>query len=174
MKKTFMGVRLRTLRMERGLTQMAMAQLLGLSPSYLNQLEQNQRPLTVAVLLKVSRVLGVDVQQFSEDEETRLVLAMQEALVDNPGGEPVAMPELREIAAQMPAVGRALLALHRRNVEATQRLEALALQLGDGRADMPALRPMAFEMVRDFFFAHQNYFNEVDVAAEALAAQAQG
>ena len=173
MKKTFMGVRLRTLRMERGLTQMAMAQLLGLSPSYLNQLEQNQRPLTVAVLLKVSRVLGVDVQQFSEDEETRLVLAMQEALVDNPGGEPVALPELREIAAQMPAVGRALLALHRRNVEATQRLEALALQLGDGRADMPALRPMAFEMVRDFFFAHQNYFNEVDVAAEALAAQAQ-
>ena len=172
MKKTFMGVRLRTLRTERGLTQMAMAQLLGLSPSYLNQLEQNQRPLTVAVLLKVSRVLGVDVQQFSEDE-TRLVLAMQEALVDNPGGEAVALPELREIAAQMPAVGRALLALHRRNVEATQRLEALALQLGDGRADMPALRPMAFEMVRDFFFAHQNYFNEVDVAAEALAAQAQ-
>ena len=176
MKKTFMGVRLRTLRMERGMTQSAMAQLLGLSPSYLNQLEQNQRPLTVAVLLKVSRALGVDVQQFSEDEETRLVVAMQEALVDNPGGEPVALPELREIAAQMPAVGRALLALHRRNVEATQRLEALALQLGDGRADtglLPALRPMAFEMVRDFFFAHQNYFNEVDIAAEALAAQAQ-
>ena len=173
MKKTFMGVRLRTLRMERGMTQIAMAQVLGLSPSYLNQLEQNQRPLTVAVLLKVSRALGVDVQQFSEDEETRLVVAMQEALVDHPGGEPVALPELREIAAQMPAVGRALLALHRRNVEATQRLEALALQLGDGRADMPALRPMAFEMVRDFFFAHQNYFNEVDVAAEALAAEAQ-
>ena len=179
MKKTFMGVRLRTLRMERGLTQMAMAQLLGLSPSYLNQLEQNQRPLTVAVLLKVSRVLGVDVQQFSEDEETRLVLAMQEALVDNPGGEPVALPELREIAAQMPAVGRALLALHRRNIEATQRLEALALQLGDGRADadcLPSLQPlrtMTFELVRDFFFAHQNYFNDVDIAAEALAAQAQ-
>ncbi|HEX7864019.1 MAG TPA: helix-turn-helix transcriptional regulator, partial [Variovorax sp.] len=43
MKKTFMGVRLRSLREERGLSQLALAQQLGLSPSYLNQIEQNQR-----------------------------------------------------------------------------------------------------------------------------------
>ena len=72
MKKTFMGVRLRSLRAERGLSQVALANALELSPSYLNQLEQNQRPLTVAVLLKISRALGVDIQQFSEDEEARL------------------------------------------------------------------------------------------------------
>jgi transcriptional regulator with XRE-family HTH domain len=105
MKKTFMGVRLRKLRAERGLSQIAMAQALGLSPSYLNQLEQNQRPLTVAVLLKISRALGVDVQQFSEDEEARMVSGLQEALADNPGGEKVALAELREVASQMPAVG---------------------------------------------------------------------
>ena len=172
MKKTFMGVRLRKLRAERGMSQVALAQALGLSPSYLNQLEQNQRPLTVAVLLKISRVLGVDVQQFSEDEEARLVAGMREALADNPGGEEVALPELREIASQMPAVGRALLALHRRNVDATQRLEAMALRLGDDRTDMAPARPMAFEMVRDFFFAHQNHFDEVDRVAEALAGEA--
>ncbi len=175
MKKTFMGVRLRKLRAERGMTQVALAQALGLSPSYLNQLEQNQRPLTVGVLLRISRTLGVDVQQFSEDEEAQLVAGLREALADNPGGEPVALPELREIASQMPAVGRALLALHRRNLEATQRLEALALQLGDGRTDIAPLqgaRPMAFETVRDFFFAHQNHFDPVDRAAEALAAEA--
>jgi hypothetical protein len=170
--KSFMGVRLRKLRSERQLSQTAMAQALGLSPSYLNQLEQNQRPLTVAVLLKISRVLGVDVQQFSEDEEARLIAGMREALADNPGGEEVVMPELREVAAQMPAVARALLALHRRNVDAMQRLEALALQLGDGRADLSPIKPMAFEVVRDFFFAHQNHFDAVDRAAEALADQA--
>ena len=86
MKKTFMGVKLRRLRAERGLSQTAMAQALGLSPSYLNQIEQNQRPLTVAVLLKISRALGVDVQAFSEDEEARLVAAMQEALAWSRGG----------------------------------------------------------------------------------------
>ncbi|MDM0106997.1 short-chain fatty acyl-CoA regulator family protein [Variovorax sp. J22R24] len=172
MKKTFMGVRLRKLRAERGMSQVALANALGLSPSYLNQLEQNQRPLTVAVLLKISRTLGVDVQQFSEDEEARLVAGMREALADNPGGEPVALPELLEIASQMPVVGRALLALHRRNIDATQRLEAMALRLGDDRADIAPSRPMAFEMVRDFFFAHQNHFDEVDRAAEALATEA--
>lgn len=164
-----MGVRLRRLRAERGLSQIAMAQALGLSASYLNQLEQNQRPLTVAVLLKVSRTLGVDVQQFSEDEEARLVVEMRDALADNPGGEPVALPELQEVASQMPAVARALLALHRRHADATQRLEAMALRLGDDRTDMAPARPMAFERVRDFFLAHQNHFEEVDRAAEALA-----
>ena len=172
MKKTFMGVRLRKLRAERGLSQVALANALGLSPSYLNQLEQNQRPLTVAVLLRISRALGIDVQQFSEDEEARLVAGMREALADNPGGEEVALPELLEVASQMPAVGRALLALHRRNADAAQRLEAMALRLGDDRADIAPTRPMAFERVRDFFFAHQNHFDAVDRGAEALAAEA--
>ena len=74
MKKTFMGLKLRRLRAERGLSQTALAHTLGISPSYLNQIEQNQRPLTVSVLLKISQTLGVDVQQFSEDDEARLVV----------------------------------------------------------------------------------------------------
>ncbi|PAT39958.1 Cro/Cl family transcriptional regulator [Vandammella animalimorsus] len=182
MKKTFMGVKLRRLRAERGLSQVALAQTLGLSPSYLNQLEQNQRPLTVSVLLKISQALGVDVQHFSEDEEMRLVAALQDALADAP--QPVTLPELRELAAQMPALAHALLALHRRSVDAQARCDALALRLGgDERAQaeptaeppaQPAATPraMPFEVVRDFFFAHQNHFDTLDRAAEALAAQA--
>ena len=169
-RKTFMGVRLRRLRAERGLSQIAMAQALGLSPSYLNQLEQNQRPLTVAVLLKISGALGVDVQQFSEDEETRLVAALREALAD--AAEPVTQPELTEVAAQMPAVGRALVALHRRNAELQERVEALSLRLGDDRTDVALPKTMPFEAVRDFFFAHQNHFDGLDRAAEALAGEA--
>ena len=50
MSKTFMGVRLRRLREERGMTQAALARTLAVSPSYLNQIERNQRPLTLPVL----------------------------------------------------------------------------------------------------------------------------
>ena len=50
MRKNFLGVKLKTLREQRGLTQAALAQLLELSPSYLNQLENNQRLLSVLVL----------------------------------------------------------------------------------------------------------------------------
>ncbi|MDR6538598.1 short-chain fatty acyl-CoA regulator family protein [Variovorax soli] len=171
MKKTFMGVRLRKLRAERGLSQIAMANELGLSPSYLNQLEQNQRPLTVAVLLKIHRTLGVDVQQFSEDEEARLIAGMREALADAP--EQVTLPELEEVAAQMPALGRALIALHRRNLEAMEQLETMALRLGDDRSDVTAPRATPFEVVRDFFVAHQNHFDGLDRAAESLAGEAE-
>ncbi|KAF1038582.1 MAG: HTH-type transcriptional regulator PrpR [Delftia tsuruhatensis] len=170
MKKTFMGVKLRKLRAEHGLSQIALAHALGLSPSYLNQLEQNQRPLTVSVLLKLNRALGVDIQQFSEDEEARLVAGLREALAEAP--ESIALPELQEVAAQMPALGRAVMALHRRHLEALERIESMSLRLGDDRSDMPVARTMPFEAVRDFFFAHQNYFDEVDRAAQALAGEA--
>ena len=81
MKKAFMGVRLKRLREERGLTQIALARALELSPSYLNQLERNQRPLTVPVLLKLNAVLGVDVQRFSEVDEARYTLYRRRNLI---------------------------------------------------------------------------------------------
>jgi predicted transcriptional regulator/transcriptional regulator with XRE-family HTH domain len=170
MKKTYMGVRLRKMRMERGMSQIATAQALGLSPSYLNQLEQNQRPLTVSVLLKISSVLGADIQQFSEDEEARLVAGMREALADAP--EPVSLEEIKEVASQMPAMGRAVMALYRRTLAAAEQIENMSATVGDDRAGAAPVAAMPFERVRDFFFAHQNYFDAVDRAAEALATQA--
>ncbi len=166
MKKTFMGVRLRRLREERGLTQIALAHALGLSPSYLNQLEQNQRPLTVPVLLKINATFGIDVQLFSEDEEARLIAGIREALADSPVAEGVSLAEVRELAANMPAVGRTLIGLHQRYREAMERIEALAARLGDDRGSLPGMAPMPFEEVRDFFFARRNQFAELDQAAE--------
>ena len=173
MRKTFMGVRLRSLRAERGMTQAALAQALGLSPSYLNQIEQDQRPLTASVLLKIHRVLDVDIQQFSEDEEARFVAQLQDALADNPAGETVDQAELREVAAKLPKIGRILLAMQRRHQEDQQRHEALAAGLDDVRGGpAPSGRPMPYEAVRDVFFAHRNYFHPLDTAAEQLATEA--
>ena len=177
MAKTFMGVRLRSLRAERGMTQAALAQALELSPSYLNQIEQDQRPLTVAVLLKIHRVLGVDIQQFSEDEEARLLAQLRDALAAMPQADgAVPLPELREVAAKLPHLAQALLAMHRRQQQDAERIDALTARLGDGRAQLgdgdAAPRQMAFEAVRDFFFAHRNHFDALDRAAEHLARQA--
>ena len=122
MSKTFMGVRLRRLREERGLTQTAVARALDISNSYLSQIEQNQRPLTVPLLLKLNAVFGVDVQFFSEDEEGRLISDVRDALADG-GDEPISTVELRELALNMPAVGRALVSLHRKARQSAERAE---------------------------------------------------
>ncbi len=166
MRKAFMGVRVRRLREERGLTQAALAAALGLSTSYLSQLETNERPLTVSVLLKINAAFGVDVQLFSDDEEARLIADLRDALSDAQTGETVASAEIRELAANMPAVGRALVVLHRRYRAAMERSEAMAARLGD---DWPAAAPPTpFEEVRDYFYARHNHVAELDEAAERL------
>ncbi|MET0384298.1 MAG: helix-turn-helix transcriptional regulator, partial [Burkholderiaceae bacterium] len=109
MRKTFLGVKLKTLRERRGLTQAALAQLLDLSPSYLNQLENNQRPLSVPVLLRLQSSLGVDLQLFSEDDEARLTAHLQDVIADSGGAQAVPHAELRTMAQQMPALAQVLI-----------------------------------------------------------------
>lgn len=169
MKKVFVGVRLKRLREERGLTQVALAEALGLSASYLNQLEKNQRPLTVPVLLKINQIFGVDVQLFSEGDEARLISDLREVFADPANGETVSLSEIREIASGMPALGRAVTALHRRYRHALERADAIAGELGLGRGGVETLAaPMPYEQVRDFFYAHHNHFAVLDEAAERL------
>jgi predicted transcriptional regulator/DNA-binding XRE family transcriptional regulator len=173
MKKTFMGVRLKRLREERRMTQQALASTIGVSLSYLNQIENNQRPLTVPVLLKLNAAFGIDVQLFSEDDEARLISDLKEALSDPVTGEAIATAELRELASNMPAVGRALVSLHRRYRRSIEQTAALAARLGDDRRDRsPVSVSTPFEEVRDFFYARHNYIAELDEAAERIAAEA--
>lgn len=168
MKKTYMGIRLKRFREERSLTQVALARALELSPSYLNQLEQNQRPLSVPVLLKLNAVFGVDIQQFSEDDEARLIADLRDVFLSLPADNPVSDAEIRELAANMPAVARALIGLERSLRDERERAEALALHLGGDRSDIGSPTPMPYEEVRDFFYARHNHVDELDTLAEAL------
>ncbi|HRP96130.1 MAG TPA: short-chain fatty acyl-CoA regulator family protein [Rhodocyclaceae bacterium] len=169
MKKVFTGVRLRRLREERGLTQVALARLLEISPSYLNQIEQNQRPLTVPVLLRISSTLGVDVQCFSDDDEGRLIAELRDVLGDArpaAAGGAVSLAEIRELAIQMPSVARRLLDIDRRRRQAEDRLAVYAARLGEARGAPPPAAPMPDEEVRDFFYARHNHFPSLDEQAE--------
>jgi predicted transcriptional regulator/DNA-binding XRE family transcriptional regulator len=172
MRKLFMGARLSRLREERGLTQAALARQLDLSPSYLNQLERNQRPLTVQVLLRINAAFGIDVQVFSEDEEARLVADLRDALGESGSG--VSLAEIKSLATDMPEIGRVLVALHRRARAGEDRLEALATMAGvpaSAQDRTPPLMPpplMPYEEVRDFFYDRHNHVAELDDAAERL------
>ncbi|OWQ90789.1 Cro/Cl family transcriptional regulator [Roseateles aquatilis] len=171
MRKTFLGVKLKTLREQRGLTQAALAQVLKLSPSYVNQIENNERPLSVAVLLRLQSALGVDLQFFSEDDEARLFAQLHEIVAETPvpGGVPDA--ELRTLAQQMPGMAQLMLRLHGRARGAEQRVS----NLGGGERDTgPAAGLGPHEEVRDFFYAHHNHMDALDRAAEALAASLAG
>ncbi|MFB2594822.1 short-chain fatty acyl-CoA regulator family protein [Paracoccus sp. p4-l81] len=161
MKKPFMGVRLRRLREEHAMTQVALARALEISPSYLNQMEKNQRPLTVKVLLRLNAIFGLDVQLFSESEEARLIPELRAALADQ--GAAASMAELRELAANMPGVARTIISMHARLREDAERIDLM-----NGRILGGFGAPAPFETVRDWFYEQRNYIPSLDEAAEAI------
>src|SRR5699024_11295299 len=82
MSKTYVGSRLRQLRSEKGLSQVALARSLEISASYLNQIENDVRPLTVSVLLRITEVFGVDPTFFAPHDNTRLIAEVREVLLE--------------------------------------------------------------------------------------------
>ena len=171
MRKTFIGARLRALRDEHGLTQAQLAQRLTISPSYLNQLEHNQRPLTVPLLVRLNEAFGVEVSFLAEDDQVRLVADLHDVLAADGLDGGITTADLDELAATLPAVGRALVALHRRHRATVEQIEALSAGLGgEGAVPDGSWRLMPYEEVRDFVYEHRNHFPTLDEPAEALAA----
>ena len=62
------GPALRRLRKRESLTQAAMASALDISPSYLNLIERNQRPLSAKVLVRVIERFDFDPRSLREDD----------------------------------------------------------------------------------------------------------
>ena len=167
-----MGVRLRRFREERGLTQAALASALAISPSYVNQLESNQRPMTASVLLRLASVFDADLQQFSADDADRLVAQFRDVLTDPSVGEPISMAEIR-LAVAMPAVGRYVMELHRRYRHGRDVNETIMTRIDAGAAgSMSVPPPMAYEEVQELFYARRNYFPALDLAAEQIFTEA--
>lgn len=170
MSKTFVGSRVRQLRSERGFSQAALAQILDISPSYLNQIEHDVRPLTVAVLLRITEVFGVDATFFASDDDTRLVAELREVMFDRDLDTEVDPAQIAEMVSAHPAIARAMVNLHRRyRITTAQLAAATEDRLHDGSGSGSITMP--HEEVRDYFYERQNYLHELDTAAEDLTAR---
>jgi predicted transcriptional regulator/plasmid maintenance system antidote protein VapI len=169
MTKTFMGVRLKTLREQQGLTQAALAASLKISPSYLNQIENDQRPLTVPVLLRLQAAHGIDLQLFSDDESARRLSELQAVFAQHPEAQQVPQAEARVVASQLPAVAKVLLHLHKRSRAAEERLSSIVEGADGDRMAAELAAPMQpNEEVREFFYARHHHMAVLDEQADQL------
>ncbi len=166
-QKIYAGAKLRELRGRMQLTQKAFAEKLGVSLPYLNQMENNNRPVSTAVLLGLAQGFGFDVTELQSGDEARLIGDMKEALADPAITGPAPdLADLRLVASNAPSVARALLELHTAYRQTHERLASLDEALG--REDA-GLRPSPWEEVRDFFHYCDNYIDAVDRAAERFS-----
>lgn len=165
MTKTFVGPRLRQLRRDRNQTQAQMAEALGVSAAYVNLLENNQRSLSVQVLLKLSDAYGVDWRDLVNDESSSRLADLRNALQDPVFGP--RRPDLTELRAAVdhsPGLVDRFLQLYQ-NHRTT--LDRLMRQRGEGASDALAqLSPEA--VIHDFFRDHANHFPVLEDAAEGL------
>ena len=174
-KKAMLGHKVRRLRREHNLTQAEMAEQLGISPSYLNLIEHNQRPVTVPFLLKLGQVFEVDLQNFAEDEEARLVAGLREVFGDPLfEGSDLGAQDIRELANLPPALGQAVVALYNAYRARDEDLRGLAERMAD-RDQLQVLQSSVFPLdeVRDFFHDRANHFPELETVAEELWADSE-
>jgi len=170
---TRLGARVRALRRRGRLTQVELARTLGISPSYLNLIENNHRPLTAPLLLRLARTFSIDLASFAADDESRTASDLQEVFGDPLFEEhDVTTIDLRELAGN-PAAARAVIALYHAYRDSLEAREALAAAASDG--DRPLGTDAArlpSEEVSDVIQRNANHFPEIETAAEALSREA--
>jgi predicted transcriptional regulator/DNA-binding XRE family transcriptional regulator len=166
-RKLYLGPKLRVLRRELGLNQTQMAEELGVSPSYLNHLERNQRPLTAQMLLRLANTYDIDIRDFTAQAQEGgpgdLSEILSDALVRDIG---IARDEVLEVAENYPGVSEAIARFYRALGD-LRRMPGDALARGDGA---PASLVAPVDWWRESVARAGNHFAEIDAGAEAIAA----
>lgn len=162
-RKLFLGGRLKRLRHDLSLTQTQMAEDLGVSASYLNHLERNQRPVTAQVLLRLASTYDLDMRSFTSEADPSGEADLAEVLAD-PLFKDLRTPrrEIADLVAASPTVAEAMLRLYRAYRERETR----------GTIDLNSAEAInehsPADWTRDQVQAASNYFPEFDERGEAL------
>ena len=161
-RKLYLGGRLRRLRRELGLNQSGMAAEIGVSPSYLNHMERNQRPVTAQVLLRLSEAYDLDLKTFAAEGADGTGPDQLSEIFADPMFADLGIPryELVEIANSAPAAADAVSRLYAAYAEMRRRP-------AEGATEVAAITPESW--VRDHIQASRNHFPYLEEAAETQA-----
>jgi len=167
MAKIFVGTRLRQLRREQKQSQAQMAKSVGVSTAYINLLENNQRSLSVKVMMSISDAYGVDWRDLIQDGSDRLLTDLRSAVQDPMfSAEQPDIQELRLAVDHAPTLVENFLHLYRSHANAVVRIMQTGEQSTDG-----AVVNSPEAVVHDFFRSHSNYFAELEECAEIIRAE---
>jgi predicted transcriptional regulator/DNA-binding XRE family transcriptional regulator len=165
-----LGKQIRAMRRQRNVTQAGMAQQLGISPSYLNLIEHDQRSVSANLLLKLAQQYDVDLRSFASGELAALASDLTEVFSD-PVFEDQKVPaeDLRELVASSPDAARATRHLYQLFLAARNSSTALAERMHERQDAVGVDRAELFsEQVSDLIQRHVNYFPGLEEEATRL------
>lgn len=153
--KLMAGHAVRRLRRQQALSQAAMAEMLGISPSYLTLIEKNQRPISATLLVRLAETFGFDPRALAAGEPGGGEAALRRRLADPMFADlEIDRHELAEWLAAAPG-----------GVEAFARAFD---RIGGGSATAPAADD-PLRIVRREIERWRNHFPDLDARAETLA-----
>lgn len=148
----YAGPALRRLRRRERITQSALATRLGISPSYLNLIERNQRPVTARVIMRLIGEFAFDPREMAAPEEVGGTEGLARRLVDERFADLVIdREEADEFLSSSPQIAAAFARLY----------DAAS----DSRASANDPQTTARREVERW----RNHFADLDQAAETLA-----
>jgi hypothetical protein len=142
-----------------------MADELGISASYLNHLERNQRPVTAGILLRLAESFDVDVKTFASEGgdgggATQLAEIFSDPMLADLG---VSRYELVELADNAPGIAEGVARLY----TAFRELQRQPVEDDTGGSD-PRVLITPETWVRDYIQAQRNHWPELEDASETL------
>jgi XRE family transcriptional regulator, fatty acid utilization regulator len=164
--KTFVGPQLRQLRRERRQTQAEMAKVLGVSAGYVNLLENNERSLSLRILMALADHYGVDWRDIVADKTSNLLAELRSVIKDPMFLGTPDLIELRAAIDHAPKLVEQFLHLYGVHRNALERM----MRQGRNATSDRLLATSAEAVVHDFFRDNSNYFHDLELAAEGLRA----
>ncbi len=128
------GARIRDIRLRKSLRQSAVAADCDISPSYLNLIEHNRRPVAGALLGRIARALDVDATEISDGVEAGLVSTL-DAVAGRKETADITLEPSEDLATRFPAWAQVVA----RQAEQIEQLESLVETLSDRLARDPYL-----------------------------------
>ncbi len=144
-----------------------MASLLGISVSYLSQIESDDRPITTSVLDALAREMPGEWALVDTDGDATTLVRATQAATDPGVADPLSSgAATQRLLSRHPTIARRLIALHESIAAEQGQLRALDDRIDRDGGDR---RRLPWEEVRDWFHDHSNYVDAIDRAAEKVS-----
>ena len=162
------GPKIKAFRRQLGIQANKLSDRLGISPSYLNLIENGKRKIDGDLLLKVCEELKIELSDLTNKSELNLISNLSELLGDELFEDlDILGPEVNDLVNTNPKIARALIKLgdnyKQKGQEIVSKVENISGKIIDGRkASFPG------EVVSDFLQENKNYFANLEKFAEGI------
>jgi predicted transcriptional regulator/transcriptional regulator with XRE-family HTH domain len=164
-----MGPRLKKQRINRGFSQAKLSKSIGISPSYLNLIENGKRKIPISLLIKAADELDLSIKDFSAESNKRLLSDVMDVLSNEIFDDlKITNHDTSNFIGSNPNIAKALLSINDTfksfKEDMQNRLETM--DVNSGTINKPTRLPV--EIVSDILQENKNYFHDLELSSEKL------